>query len=275
MKKLAIASMLATFLSATSISSLALAADGKVVASYTGGEVKDTDIMAQFKPVLEMQTENKGKTFDQLDANVKEALVKGYINIKLIDQEAKAQGLRDTKEFKEKIANVEQQMIQQELIEKYLKTTMTDKMVDDEYNNMIKDLKGAEEVKTSHILVDTEEKAKEIKKKLNKGADFAALAQEFSKDEGSKTNAGEIGYALKGQLVPEYEAKAFAMKKNEISDPVKSQFGWHIIKLLDKRAAKVPTKEQATPGIKNKLSREIIEKYFKELSDKAHIEMKF
>jgi parvulin-like peptidyl-prolyl isomerase len=269
MKKLAIA-----FLSATLINPLALAASGKVVASYTGGEVTDTEVMAQFKPVLDMQPENKGKTFTQLDANIKEALVKGYVNIQLIDQEATSQGIRDSKEFKQKIANVEKQMVQQELIEKYLKKTLTDKMVDDEYNNMVKNLKGAEEIKTSHILVDTEEKAKEIKKKLNKGADFASLAQEFSKDEGSKANAGEIGYALKGQLVPEYETKAFSMKKNEISDPVKSQFGWHIIKLLDKRAAKAPTKEQAIPGIKNKLSREIVEKYFKELSDKAHIEMK-
>jgi parvulin-like peptidyl-prolyl isomerase len=270
MKKIA-----ALFLSATLLSSpIAFAADGKVIASYTGGDVTDVEVMDQFKPVLEMQPENKGKTFSQLEKNIQEALVKGYINIKLIDQEAKRLGIRDSKEFKEKMANVEQQMIQQELIERHLKSALTDKMIDDEYTEMTKTFKGAEEVKTSHILVDTEEKAKEIKKKLNKGGDFAALVQEFSKDEGSKVNGGEIGYAMKGQLVPEYETKAFSMKKNEISDPVKTQFGWHIIKLLDKRAAKVPTKEQALPGIKNKLSREIIEKYFKELSDKAHIEMK-
>lgn len=269
MKKIAV-----LFLSATLISPLAFAADGKVVASYIGGDVTDAEVMNQFKPVLEMQPENKGKTFSQLEPNIQEALIKGYINIKLIDQEAKTLGIRDSKEFKEKFATIEQQMIQQELIEKHLKSALTDKMIDDEYNEMVKTFKGAEEIKTAHILVDTEEKAKEIKKKLNKGGDFTALVQEFSKDEGSKANGGEIGYAMKGQLVPEYEAKAFAMKKNEISDPVKSQFGWHIIKLLDKRNAKVPTKEQALPGIKNKLSREIIEKYFKELSEKAHIEMK-
>lgn len=270
MKKIA-----ALFLSATLISPLAFAADGKVVATYKGGEVTDTEVMNLFKPVLEKQPENKDKTFSQIDPNFKEALVRGYLNIKLINEEDKTWGIRNSKEFKEKVAAAEQQMYQQEVIERYLKSVpITDKMIDDKYNEMVKALKGAEEIKTAHILIDTEEKAKDIKKKLSKGGDFAALVQEFSKDEGSKANGGEIGYTVKGQLVPEYEAKAYSMKKNEISEPVKSQFGWHIIKLLDKRNVKIPTKEQATPEIKNILSREIIEKYFKDLSDKANIELK-
>ena len=165
-------------------------------------------------------------------------------------------------------------MLQQDLIERQLKDKITDKMIDDEYKKMVAELKGQEEVKTSHILVDTEEKAKEIKKKLNKGSSFADLVKEFSKDEGSKANGGEIGYVTKGQLVPEYEEKAFAMKKNEISEPVKSQFGWHIIKMLDKRAVQVPTKEQAEPSIKNKLSRDVVEKYFADLAEQAKIELK-
>jgi peptidylprolyl isomerase/peptidyl-prolyl cis-trans isomerase C len=147
-------------------------------------------------------------------------------------------------------------------------------MVDDEYKALVDSLKGQEEVKTSHILVDTEEQAKEIKKKLNKGSNFADLVKEFSKDEGSKANGGEIGYVLKGQLVPEYEGKAFTLKKNEVSDPVKTQFGWHLIKMLDKRAVQIPTKEQAEQSIRNKLSKEIVEKYFTDLAEKAKIELK-
>ena len=270
MKKLAI-----VFLSATLTSGLAFADTDKVVASYTGGDVKESDVMAQFRPVLDMQPEHKGKAFSELDANTKEALIRGYINIKLIDQEAEKQGIRKSKAFQDKLAAVEQQMVQQELIEGYVKKQLTDKMVDNEYNNLVKTLKGQEEIKTAHILVDSEEKAKEIKNKLNKNSsDFSKLATEFSKDPGSKANGGELGYAIKGQLVPEYETKAYSMKKNEISEPVQSQFGWHIIKLVDKRPVTVPTKEQALPGIKNKLSREIIEQYFKDLSDKAKIELK-
>lgn len=267
MKKLAV-----LFLSATLLSSSAFA--GKVVATYTGGDVTEDQVMEQFKPVLSMQPENKDKKFTELEKNVQELLVRGYINSKLLEKEADKLKIRDSEEFKNKMKGIEMQMLQQDLIERQLKDKITDKMIDDEYKKMVAELKGQEEVKTSHILVDTEEKAKEIKKKLNKGSSFADLVKEFSKDEGSKANGGEIGYVTKGQLVPEYEEKAFAMKKNEISEPVKSQFGWHIIKMLDKRAVQVPTKEQAEPSIKNKLSRDVVEKYFADLAEQAKIELK-
>jgi len=262
------------FLSATLLSSTVLAADNKVVATYTGGNVTADQVMEQFNPVLAMQPESKGKSFSELDKNVQEVLVKGYINSKLLEQEADKLKIRDSQEFKTKIKGIETQMIQQEILERQIKDKITDKMVEDEYKALTTNLKGQEEVKTSHILVDTEEKAKEIKKKLNKGTNFADLVKEFSKDEGSKANGGEIGYVLKGQLVPEYEEKAFSLKKNEVSDPVKTQFGWHIIKMLDKRGVQIPTKEQAEQSIKNKLSKDIVEKYFAELAAKAKIELK-
>ena len=262
------------FLSATLLSSTVLAADNKVVATYTGGNVTADQVMEQFNPVLAMQPESKGKNFSELDKNVQEVLVKGYINSKLLEQEADKLKIRDSQEFKTKIKGIETQMIQQEILERQIKDKITDKMVEDEYKALTTNLKGQEEVKTSHILVDTEEKAKEIKKKLNKGTNFADLVKEFSKDEGSKANGGEIGYVLKGQLVPEYEEKAFSLKKNEVSDPVKTQFGWHIIKMLDKRGVQIPTKEQAEQSIKNKLSKDIVEKYFTELAAKAKIELK-
>ena len=261
-------------LSAALLSSTVLAADNKVVATYIGGDVTAEQVMEQFKPMLAMQTESKGKKFSELDKNVQEVLVKRYINSQLLEKEADRLKIRDSQEFKTKIKGIEAQMIQQELLERQIKDKITDKMIDDDYKTLTASLKGQEEVKTSHILVDTEEKAKEIKKKLNKGSNFSDLVKEFSKDEGSKANGGEIGYVLKGQLVPEYEEKAFSLKKNEISDPVKTQFGWHIIKMLDKRAVQIPSKEQAKQSIENKLSKDIVEKYFAELAAKAKIELK-
>lgn len=269
MKRLAI-----VFLSASLLTSTTFAAKGKVVGTYTGGEVTSDQVMEQFKPVLAMQPENKGKKFTELDKNIQELLVRGYINQKLFEKEAKRLGISDSKEFKAKLQAAEAQLLQQELIERHLKTAVTDKMVDDEYKKLVKSLKGQKEVKASHILVDTEEKAKELKRQLNKGGKFKALVKEFSKDEGSKANGGELGYVMKGQLVPEFESKAFSMKKNEISDPVKTQFGWHIIKVLDSRDVKIPTKEQAQNNIKSKLSREAIEKYFTKLAEQAKVEVK-
>lgn len=269
MRKLAI-----VFLSATLLTSSALAGDSKIVGTYTGGDVTSDQVMEQFKPVLAMQPENKGKKFSELDKNIQELLVRGYINQKLFEKEADKLGIRSSSEFKEKLKATEAQLLQQELIERHLKTAVTDKMVDAEYNKLVASLKGQKEVKASHILVDTEEKAKEIKKKISKGSKFETLVKEFSKDEGSKANGGELGYVMKGQLVPEFESKAFSMKKDEISDPVKTQFGWHIIRVLDSRDVKVPTKEQAMNGIRGKLSREAIEKYFTQLADKADVKLK-
>jgi parvulin-like peptidyl-prolyl isomerase len=269
MKKIAIA-----LLSATLISNSACAENKNVVATYSEGDVTSDQVMEQFKPMLDMQPENKDKKFSELDKNVQEMLVKGFINQKLFEKEAEKLGLRNSPEFKKKAKAAEDQLLQQELIERQLKTAVTDKLVDEEYNNLVKELKGQKEVKVAHILVDTEETAKEIKKKLNKGSKFEDLAKEFSKDEGSKVGGGELGYVMKGQLVPEFENKAFSMKKDEISDPVKTQFGWHIIKALDSRDIKAPSKEQALNGIKAKLSRAAIEKYITELADKAKIELK-
>ncbi len=268
MKKLAIAMLTATLLSS------AACADSTVTATFDGGEVTADQVMEQFKPMLDMQQDTKGKKFTDLEKNIQEMLVRGFINQKLFEKEAIKLGIKDGAEFKKKLKAAESQLMQQELVEKKIKEFVTDKLIDDEYKKLASELKGQKEVKASHILVDTEEKAKEIKKKLNKGSKFEDLVKEFSKDEGSKANGGDLGYVMKGQLVPEFENKAFSMKKDEISDPVKTQFGWHIIKVQDSRDIKVPTKEQALANIKAKLSREAIEKYIAELAEKAKIELK-
>jgi foldase protein PrsA len=94
-----------------------------------------------------------------------------------------------------------------------------------------------EQVKASHILVEDEAKAKEVKEKLDAGEDFTELAKEYSTD-GSAQSGGDLGYFGKGAMVAEFEEKAFSMKVNEISEPVKSEFGYHIIKVTDKKEAK-------------------------------------
>lgn len=269
MKNIAIALLAATFLSSSAYSS-----DTDVVATYSDGSVTEAQVMEQFGPSIAAQTGDKNKKFSDLDKNVQEALVRGYVNVKLLDKEVEKAGIRKSKEFQDKLKLVEKQIAQQEYIESYLKSVVTDSMIENEYTKLAAELKGKEEVKTSHILVETEEKAKEVKKKLSKGAKFSELAKEFSKDDGSKSNGGEIGYVIKGQLVPEFENKAFAMKKNEISEPVKTQFGWHIIKLLDKRPVSVPPKDQAIPALKNKLAKEAAERHMLELADKANFQIK-
>lgn len=121
------------------------------------------------------------------------------------------------------------------------------------------------QVDASHILVDDEETAKEIKQKLDDGEDFAKLAKEYSKDSANADKGGELGFFTKGSMVKEFSDVAFKLKKGEISDPVKTTYGYHIIKVNDKKDSPESLKEEITKN----LNEQKYSDYLKELYDKA------
>jgi len=118
------------------------------------------------------------------------------------------------------------------------------------------DFKQEEQVKASHILVDDEETAKEIKQKLDNGEDFAELAKKYSTDTTTKDKGGDLGYFTKGKMEKEFENAAFSLKVGEISNPVKTQYGYHIIKVVDKKEGKEANYEESKEEIKEKLFEE-------------------
>ncbi len=121
--------------------------------------------------------------------------------------------------------------------------TVTDEEVAKYFQEHQAELGQPEEVRARHILVDTEEEAKKLVEELNAGGDFAKLAAERSKDPGSQGNGGDLGFFRRGELVPEFEQVAFALKPGEVSAPVKTQFGWHVIKVEEHKAAVPATLE--------------------------------
>lgn len=153
---------------------------------------------------------------------------------------------------------------------------ITDEEVKAFYEENKADLTVQEQVNASHILVKTEEEAQAIKEELATGADFAELAKEKSTDPSAKTNNGNLGLFAKGAMVPEFEQAAFSLEEGEISEPVKSQFGYHIILLHKKMPARqLPfeeVKEDIRKVIAEKKQQEKLLKYIEELRAKAKIE---
>lgn len=132
-------------------------------------------------------------------------------------------------------------------------------------------------VKASHILVDDEKTAKEIKAKLEKGEDFAKLAKEYSKDTGSAQNGGDLGWFGPGKMVEEFEKAAYALKVGEVSDPVKTQFGYHIIKVTDKEKKKSfdEMKEEMEYEVKkSKLDASKVQSKLDKLMKEANVDIK-
>jgi foldase protein PrsA len=131
-----------------------------------------------------------------------------------------------------------------------------------------------EQVKANHILVADEAIAKEVKAKLTAGGDFAALAKEYSTDESNKEQGGELGFFSRGDMVPEFENVAFSLKAGEISEPVKTQFGYHIIKVTEKKEAKAATYEESKAQINDILMAEKLPTVFDAWMQEKHTEYK-
>jgi peptidyl-prolyl cis-trans isomerase D len=138
------------------------------------------------------------------------------------------------------------------------KVLLTDADIEARYAEKLKALEGNEQRRASHILINIDDKTKDadalakikgLEKRIQAGEDFGALAKEFSQDQGSATNNGDLGFASKGMFVPEFEKSLYALKVNEVSAPVKTQFGYHIIKLLEVQKAPVPTMAELRPSL--------------------------
>ncbi len=147
------------------------------------------------------------------------------------------------------------------LLEAYLaaetKKQVTEEKMRKLYEDSIKAMKPELEIKARHILVPSEEEAKTITAKLKSGEDFAKLAQEFSKDPGSGKEGGDLGWFTTDRMVPEFGDAASKMKPGQVSDPVKTQFGWHIIKVEDVREKKPPSYDEVKDQVQQFLERQV------------------
>lgn len=201
---------------------------------------------------------------------IRDNIVRGMVSEKLMLKEAERQNLGESTAVKEKLAQLRSQLMVQELLKKR-NESLNEENVKKRYNEMVQKASGKEEVHARHILVEKKEDADKLYKQIKDGADFAKLATEKSSDRGSAARGGDLGYFQKDQMVPEFADAAYKLKKGELSAPVKSAFGWHIIKVEDRRKVPVPTLQESRPQIEHQLQAEANQQYITDLLKDADV----
>jgi peptidyl-prolyl cis-trans isomerase C len=231
----------AAFLLATPAVAPAQGSD-PVVARVNGLEIHQSD--------LAIVEEELGSSIPgNSSGDKRDALIGYYADMILAARAAEAKGLGSSTEFARKLAFAKTKLLMESLLQAEAKAAVTDEALHKVYDQAVKEMGKEEEVHARHILVETEDEAKAVLAELKKGADFEKLAKEKSKDPSAAQNGGDLGYFSKGQMVPEFAETAFKLAKGQLSEPVKTQFGWHIIKVEDKRTKPVPTFDKVKPQL--------------------------
>lgn len=205
----------------------------------------------------------------EIEAQIKEELIAREIFL----QAAQKKGLEASKEFKDQMELARQTILIRELFVDYQdKNPITDAEAQAEYDKFLAANSG-KEYKASHILVEKEDEAKKIIASLKKGGKFEDLAKKSSKDPGSAAKGGDLDWANPRSYVPEFTAALIKLEKGKITEtPVKSDFGWHVIKLVDERVAELPKLDEVKPQIIKQLQGEKLKKFQTDLRSAAKVE---
>jgi peptidyl-prolyl cis-trans isomerase C len=239
-------------------------AEDKVLAKVNGSEIRQSD--------LALAEEELGPSLAQMDPATKDENVLSFlIDMKIVSKAAEDKKVQDTDDFKKRLAFTRNRLLMDSLLASEGKAATNDDSMKKVYEEASKQIAGEEEVHARHILVETEDEAKAVKAELDKGGDFAELAKKKSKDPGA-SDGGDLGFFTKDQMVPEFSQAAFSLDPGKVSDPVKSQFGWHIIKVEEKRKRKAPDFDQVKAQIETYVTRKAQAEYVGKLRDAAKIE---
>jgi peptidyl-prolyl cis-trans isomerase C len=233
------------------------------VAVVGGEKIMDTDIEALLNEIPEQARQRYASV------EGKRELVQSLAEIKMLSLEAKKQGIDRSPDVKRKIDFMGEQMLARELAENTVdKITISDEELSGYYHDNREQFSTGPRVKLRHILLDSESEAQAVLARLKKGEDFSALAREKSRCPSSQ-QGGELGWATKGMMVPEFEDAAFALKKGQMSEVVKSSYGYHVIMCDDVEAARQLDLEEVRDTIRQQLKSEKSEETVSALIEQA------
>ncbi|MBK9584688.1 MAG: peptidylprolyl isomerase [Alphaproteobacteria bacterium] len=250
-----------------SVPSVPVSAENPVLAKVNGQDITKADVQDTLK--------NMPENFKQFPDDVLQQIaVDQMIGERVIDAKLSGAGLESDAEVQKELANAQKQIVRSIFIEREVKKAMTEDRLKTAYDDYIKSFPKVEEVKAAHILLskDDEKKAQALVKELDGGADFAKLAKENSLD-GSAENGGDLGYFTNTEVVPEFAKAAFETKPGSYTKkPVKTDFGFHIIKVEDKRVRPAADFETAKPYLEQEISRQLYNEVIAKWREEANIE---
>lgn len=243
----------------------AFAQADKIVAKVDGIAITEKDV--------QLASEDLGERIAQLPEDRKRDEVINYlVDLKLGAKAAAEAKITDTPDFAARLAYYREKVLLDEYLTREGKKAVTTDAAKKLYDDTTKAMAPEEEAHARHILVEDEAQAKAVVERLKKGEDFAKVAADLSKDPGSGKEGGDLGWFTKDRMVPEFAEAAFKLKKGEISEPVKSQFGWHVIRLEDKRSKPLPDFAAVKPQIDQYLERKAKQDIVLALREKAKVE---
>jgi len=197
-----------------------------------------------------------------------EPLLRQLVERRLLAQAAERQGLAEEPEVIARLASARERVLQETYLRQQITEAVTEEALRARYDSQAGG--GEEEVRARHILTESRDDAEAVIADLNKGADFATLAQERSTGP-SKSKGGDLGFFKRGEMVPEFADAAFALGAGEISGPVQSQFGWHVIKVEERREAPRPSFEESLQELREAAVTEVVGKTLAGLAENVEI----
>jgi peptidyl-prolyl cis-trans isomerase C len=236
-----------------------------VVGRVNGVEIRRSEVTAVIESLPEQYRQLPGNYLFDL-------VLTQIIDRKLMAAAAETAKLGDDPEVKQRIAMAREQALQEAWLGREIEKGVTEEKLRERHKKLVAEQPQEEEIRARHILVETEEAAKGLIAELKKGTDFAALAK--SKSTGpSANNGGDLGFFKREDMVPEFTEAAFALKPGQYTEtPVKSQFGWHVIKLEERRKAAPPDFEASKDTLRREVTREVVVALVEKLRAGAKVE---
>lgn len=248
----------------------ALAADEFVIMKVNGVDVSSSEVARTWEGLF---PQGQAPAFDTVKPDVKERVLRAAMAEKILYGEAIKQGVDKSDSLLRELEDLKKKLVVRSFLDSKTADLITEADLKKDYEAQVASVKDEKEVHARHILLANEKDAKDAKSKLDAGKSFADVARDYSKDAASAKQGGDLGYFTRDKMVPEFASAAFALKKGEVSGPVKSAFGYHIIKVEDVRKVSAPTFNESKDAIRAKLQEKKLNDYIAGLVKAADVKV--